>query len=545
MVHKYILLFMVPCIFGLSSHLKAQNTFQKVYSTGYDVECFGAYQETDGGYIRIAQVSASSYKVFMTRTDCHGNILWSRAYNTSSTIGNISQRVVETHDHGFMLAASIGSYGAYNILLVRTDVNGNTIWKKVMQGSGDDLVNSVIETTSHDFIVAGSTSSFGQDAGSFYKDIYLMKVDENGNFTWGKTFGTAGSYDEAFDVVETYDGKYAATGRYIVSEAFHCFLLKTDTAGYLLFMKAYGDTLQNVSGYALANTFDGGLVITGSSTLTKGSFLDYGDEFLIKTNTEGDTTWCKSYHGSNIDGSENGSSVIALNDGGFAVGVATFSYPTSGFVPNKHCILKTNAAGNMTWVKAYNDGGSHYAYLTAAKGESGFVLSGFGNEYTPHFSPMIIKMNDAFESGCYETDYTSLTTQEHMPAKVKTPLVLTGSGGSLIDATVESEFEMNDSVLCSSFSDSCFVFTEVNTLDKNTSLYVFPNPAHGKVEIVLPDFSDATSVSIFSPDGRQVMFREITNEDRMILDVSKLTPGFYTIKMNSTNRLNFASFIVQ
>jgi hypothetical protein len=40
-------------------------------------------------------------------------------------------------------------------------------------------------------------------------------------------------------------------------------------------MKAYGDTLQNVSGYALANTFDGGLVITGSSTLNKSSFLDF------------------------------------------------------------------------------------------------------------------------------------------------------------------------------------------------------------------------------------------------------------------------------
>jgi hypothetical protein len=97
------------CICGISGHLEAQNTFQKVYTTGYDVECFGAYQETDGGYIitGIAQVSASSYKVFMTRTDCHGNILWSKAYNTSSTIGNISQRVVETHDHGFMLQRAL------------------------------------------------------------------------------------------------------------------------------------------------------------------------------------------------------------------------------------------------------------------------------------------------------------------------------------------------------------------------------------------------------------------------------------------------------
>jgi hypothetical protein len=225
--------------------------------------------------------------------------------------------------------------------------------------------------------------------------------------------------------------------------------------------------------------------------------------------------------------------------------VATFSYPTSGFVPNKHCILKTDAAGNMTWLKAYNDGGSHYPYLTAAKGESGFVLSGFGNEYTPHFSPMIIKMNDAFESGCYETDYTALTTQEHMPAKVKTPVVLTGSGGSLIDATVESEFEMNDSVLCSTFSDSCFVFTEVNMPEKNSALSVFPNPAHGNVEIVFPDFSHPTSVSICSWDGRQVMFREITNEDRVILDISNLSPGFYTVKVNSTDLLNFARFIIQ
>jgi hypothetical protein len=38
-----------------------------------------------------------------------------------------------------------GSYGAYNILLVRTNANGDPLWKKIMQGSGDDLVNSVIE----------------------------------------------------------------------------------------------------------------------------------------------------------------------------------------------------------------------------------------------------------------------------------------------------------------------------------------------------------------------------------------------------------------
>jgi hypothetical protein len=97
---------------------------------------------------------------------------------------------------------------------------------------------------------------------------------------------------------------------------------------------------------------------------------------------------------------------------------------------------------NLEWLKAYNDGGSHYPYLTSAKGESGFVLSGFSNEYTPHFSPMIIKMDGDFESGCNEIDYTSLTFQEHMPAKVKSPVVLTGTGGTLTATIVEATLEM-------------------------------------------------------------------------------------------------------
>src|ERR1051325_7969592 len=82
-----------------TSHVSAQTTFQKIYTSSLDAECFGAYQTTDQGYIitGIANTSGNTYKVFLTRTDCHGAILWSKVYSTSSTIGNISQRVIENH----------------------------------------------------------------------------------------------------------------------------------------------------------------------------------------------------------------------------------------------------------------------------------------------------------------------------------------------------------------------------------------------------------------------------------------------------------------
>src|SRR5215217_5451882 len=214
---KKISLLLTLLILLFRLHGSSQTTFQKIYTTSGDVECFGAYQTSDDGYIFTGVATVNGLqKIFLTRTNCHGDILWSKTYNSTSSWNNISQRVIETHDHGFLLAASVGSFSAYNILLVRTNASGVPLWKKMMQGSGDDGVNSVIETSTQEYIIAGSTSSYGQDAGSFYKDVYLMKIDDSGDFICGKTYGTQGTYDEAFDVIETFDAHYAVTGRYIV-----------------------------------------------------------------------------------------------------------------------------------------------------------------------------------------------------------------------------------------------------------------------------------------------------------------------------------------
>src|SRR6185436_5482658 len=86
-------LFLIIWYSTFTIHSFAQTTFQKIYTTSLDAYCFGAYQTTDQGYIitGIANTSANTQKVFLTRTDCHGEILWSKVYSTSSTVGNISQ----------------------------------------------------------------------------------------------------------------------------------------------------------------------------------------------------------------------------------------------------------------------------------------------------------------------------------------------------------------------------------------------------------------------------------------------------------------------
>lgn len=516
----------------------AQTTFQKIFSQEGDVECFGAYQLASGGYVftGLATVNGTT-KIFMAKTDCHANILWSKTYANSFSWNNISQRVIETHDHGFLLAASIGSFNAYNILLVRTNANGVALWKKTMSGSGDDAVNSVIETATQEYIIAGSTNTYGQDANTFYKDIYLMKIDDDGNFMWGKTFGSDNGIDEAFDVVEAFNGDYAVTGRYLSQETLQCFLMRTDAEGNLIFLKTYGDTLQHTTGYGIANTLDGGFVITGSSTLTKESYLDYPDEFLMKTDANGDTLWCRSYHGSNIDGSENGSSVVVKPDGTYAIGVATFSYPSVGFVPNKQCVLKTDTDGHMEFMRAYNLGGSHYPYLTSSKGNDGYVISGFSNFYTPqHFSATLISLDNDFSSGCLEIDETNLTYEEHMPVTIHQPPVYTGSGGSLITNSSESDFTLYDSTLCFYSLDSCFVFTASNELDINASgISCFPNPAVDQLNVVFSASMSAPGKMILTDiSGRHVLSLEINIHSGVNfyqIPVSAYSEGVYLLKV--------------
>lgn len=491
---KQLLLLFHLLLFTFQSF--AQTTFQKIYTSPEDAYCFGAYQTTDQGYIitGIADVGGGSHKVFLTRTNCHGDILWSKTYSASSTIGNIYQRVIETHDHGFLLAASTGFFGSYNILLVRTNASGVTLWKKTMNGPGDDLATSVIETPQHDYVIAGSTSSYGADAGTAYKDVYLMKIDDNGNFLWGKTYGNSQSYDEAYDVIATSDG-YAVAGRYIASGAFHCLLLKTDTAGNFQWIKCFGDTNQYASGYAIANTFDGGFVITGSSTLNKLNFQDFGDAFIIRTNGSGDTLWCKNYYGDNPDYSDIGSSIIVNPDNTFAIGNATMSYPTIGFVPNKHCVMVVDTGGNLVLAKIYEQGGSHYPYLSSGKSDKSFVLSGFSNYFTSPFNVMLMRLDSNYSAGCNTTDVTSHTVTEYLKAKVKMPSCIAGTGGSLINATNESDFTLGDSSLCYSSSDSCFVFTEVNDLlNENTGVVIFPNPASDQLVVRISSSTNQSMV---------------------------------------------------
>ncbi len=276
-------------------------------------------QTSDDGYI-IAGYTESygvgDEDVYLIRIDVNGDTLWTKTYGGSNL--DIGYSVVQTRDGGYIIAGSTKSFGAGvgDVYLIKTDAKGDTLWTKTCGGSSEDRGFSVVQTNDGGYIIVGETHSYG--AGS--SDVYLIKTDVNGDTLWTRTYGGNGA-DVGSSVVQTSDDGYIIAGyteSYGVGDE-DVYLIRIDVNGDTLWTKTYGGSNLDI-GYSVVQTRDGGYIIAGS---TKSFGAGVGDVYLIKTDAKGDTLWTKTCGGSKWD---YGYSVRQTSDGGYVIAGLTFSY---------------------------------------------------------------------------------------------------------------------------------------------------------------------------------------------------------------------------
>jgi hypothetical protein len=271
--------------------------------------------------------------LFISYTNLQGQVdtLWTRTFGGADF--DAFKSIQQTTDGGYIIGGETWSYGAglSDAWLIKINSNGNEEWNQTFGGSAQDYANSILQTTDGGYIIGGETWSYGAGL----SDAWLIKINSNGNEEWNQTFGGS-AQDYANSILQTTDGGYIIAGRTESNDEGDVWLIKTDSEGNEEWNKTFGGS-DSDRGRSVQQTADGGYIVAGyTQSFGNGSF----DAWLIKTDSQGNEEWDKTFGGSDYDAAK---SVQQTTDGGYIIAGDTYSF---GNGENDVWLIKTDSQGN-------------------------------------------------------------------------------------------------------------------------------------------------------------------------------------------------------
>lgn len=230
--------------------------------------CYTAIETRDSGYAFVAMTMTADWQMKLTKLDRNGDMQWIQGYGTGS-----GYSLKQMMDGGYIVAGT--KYG--DVLLVKADSSGDSLWTHTYGGSWFDVGHSVVQTSDGGYIVVGHTASFGVENGAFY----VVKTDSIGDTLWTRYFdGPAPEWAHA--VHETDDGNYVIVGwtdSFGGGSGSNIYLMKINSLGDTLWTQTYGGDSSD-HGFDMDLTSDGGYILVGDTK----SFGSGGrDVYLVKT----------------------------------------------------------------------------------------------------------------------------------------------------------------------------------------------------------------------------------------------------------------------
>jgi gliding motility-associated-like protein len=203
----------------------------------------------------------------------------------SASGDDVLEWVIPSNDGNLILAGNTNSLNfSGDGLIIKTDLNGNIIWSKVIGGTNLDEIWKIIPCSDGGYVTIGGTMSYGQGD----RDAWITRIDEDGEVMWSDCIGTY-SMDNARDIVQTNNGGFIVVGNDL--EYAGAYILSLNSQGDMLWKKEYFDGVvcwfNDV--YEKSN---GGLYLCGG--INHDGFGGH-DTFILETNSTGNLVRCKYY----------------------------------------------------------------------------------------------------------------------------------------------------------------------------------------------------------------------------------------------------------
>jgi hypothetical protein len=288
-----------------------------------------------------------------------------------------------------------GNNGGFDNWIFKIDLNGELQWQKSIGGSGTDIVSDIVTIPSGGYAIAGWTFSNGAPGSSALitgnhgvSDIWVARLNENGEVLWKKTIGGC-DRDEIRMLIHTNDGGLMLAGgttSYNTGDVYGSFgdwdawVIKLNLQGEIEWQRIIGGTGIDYF-FNVTETAAGDFLLAGLSGSLDGDLQNvplYGDRdcWIAKISNTGAIIWQKRYGGSafdeihGIDELPNGNIVfcglINSNDGQ----VNSYYGFTDAWVAG------TDAQGTLLWRQTIGGSASEIAFAVQALDNNHAIVVG-------------------------------------------------------------------------------------------------------------------------------------------------------------------------
>ncbi len=506
---RLLLLLMIIPLINLTVY--AQSNWQ--YTYGNNINQFGnaVCQTADSGFIMAGATfnPVSGQDMLIIKTTALGDTVWTRVIAGSGSDRAYSCQ--QTYDGGYIISGSTISFGFgnYDVFLIKLDAYGNLQWSKCVGNAGAEVSHSCQQTSDSGFVVAGYIFNAGASQGEFY----MAKIRANGTLHWTRSYGGLG-HEAANFVQQTFDNGYIIGGTTISWGAgdYDALLIKTDAYGNPAWSKTYGGLYKDEIS-CVRQTADSGYILTGFS---EGAANSGKRAILVKTNDLGDTVWTRAYHDNFTECT--GTSVLETPDHNF---VFTGDYGA----PTKLLLVRTDINGDTLWTKKY--GGIYYdaALCVAPTIDNGFIIAGKYNVPVPAPSVSecyLVKTDSAGNSDCLQYNWPVYVSYPNLQVLVP-PLSAYAPNHQIMAVTPQVNSGCNVTNLCVPVGD-----------DENylaIPFQIYPNPSSGTFKLTFADEINFGFVELFTLSGQSICKEMLRQSRETTLQLNLLKNGIYIAKV--------------
>lgn len=348
----------------------AQDPWVTFYGGAGNDYAYGVAEVPGGGFVAVGNTQstgAGDFDFWLFRTDAQGSLLWEKVLG--GPLEDKAYSVAVTPAGEIYAAGRTGSFGAgsLDIWVVKLDAQGQVLWQKAYGGTGLDFMwpGGVVVTEDGGCALAGSTESFGKGI----KDVLLLRLNPDGTVRWQKTYGGTND-DRAHALCLSPEGDFVIAGytKSFGAGGLDGWLLKVSSTGMLQWQKSYGGRRDDWF-YSVAPVPGGGYAVAGSTM--NGKTPAQWDFLVLMVSEDGEPLWERTLGGPQED---SAIAVSASLDGSLTACGQTKSGGTG--IEFDAWVTTFDSAGDLRSQRRYFGNQDDFAYGIIPVSDGGFLMAG-------------------------------------------------------------------------------------------------------------------------------------------------------------------------